>query len=99
MQQRDTTSSSPNATVSAAPVPVCLDDYEHLAKTTPLPARVGIYHAGSGDEHTVRWNREAFARLRLNPRVMVDVSHIDTTTTLFRPDPSPPILLAPFRRT
>src|SRR5438067_72907 len=78
-----------------APKPVCLDDYEALARgRLPHPAWE-FYNAGSGDEVTLRWNREAFSRLRLKPRVMVDVSTIDTCVTLFGQTLPHPILLAP----
>ena len=50
---------------------------------------------GAADELTLRWNREAFDRLRLNPRVLVDVSHIDTRVNLLGTELPFPILLAP----
>ena len=43
----------------------------------------------------MRWNREAFQRLRLESRVMVDVETIDTSTTLLGRALPHPILLAP----
>lgn len=55
----------------AAPaVPVCLADYERLAEQR-LDANAWAYFAGaSADEITMRWNREAFDRIRLMPRVL-----------------------------
>jgi 4-hydroxymandelate oxidase len=50
---------------------------------------------GAGDEITLRANRDAFDRIRLRPRVLVDVSHIDTRVTLFGREYAAPILLAP----
>ena len=38
--------------------------------------------SGAADEHTVRWNREAFDRIRLRPRVLRDVATVDTRVTL-----------------
>ncbi len=84
-------------TSSSTPVtaPVSLDDYEALARARiPLPAWEFL-NAGSGDEVTLRSNRESFARIRLMPRVMVDVSSIDTSITLFGQKLPHPILLAP----
>jgi 4-hydroxymandelate oxidase len=51
--------------------------------------------AGAGDELTVRWNKEAYQRIRLRPRVLVDVSKLDTRVTLFGQEHPFPILLAP----
>jgi 4-hydroxymandelate oxidase len=54
------------------------------------------YNAGgAGDERTVAENRAAFERVRLPPRVLVDVSVIDTRTTLFGMPLRLPVLLAP----
>jgi 4-hydroxymandelate oxidase len=51
--------------------------------------------AGAGDELTVRWNKEAYQRIRLKPRVLVDVTKLDTRVTLFGQEHPFPILLAP----
>lgn len=54
------------------------------------------YIAGAaGDESTMRRNREAFASIRLNPRVLVDASRIDTRIDLLDQKLPFPILLAP----
>ena len=49
----------------------------------------------AGDELTLRWNREAYDKLRINPRVLTDVSKLDTTTTVFGVKLAHPILVAP----
>jgi 4-hydroxymandelate oxidase len=51
--------------------------------------------AGSADEITLRWNREAYDRIRLKPRILVDVSKLDTRVNLFGEELPFPILLAP----
>ena len=51
--------------------------------------------SGAADEHTVRWNREAFDRIRLRPRVLRDVASVDTRVTLLGREHAFPILLAP----
>jgi 4-hydroxymandelate oxidase len=51
--------------------------------------------SGAADEHTLRWNREAFDRIRLRPRVLRDVAIVDTRVTLLGRDLAFPILLAP----
>ena len=51
--------------------------------------------SGAADEHTVRWNREAFDRMRLRPRVLRDVAAVDLRMTLLGREHAFPILLAP----
>jgi 4-hydroxymandelate oxidase len=51
--------------------------------------------AGAGDEHTLRWNEEAYQRIRLKPSVLVDCSNVDPRVILFGQEHSFPILLAP----
>jgi 4-hydroxymandelate oxidase len=50
---------------------------------------------GAGDELTLRDNIEAFNRLRLHPRVLVDVSQLDTRITVLGQALDFPILMAP----
>ena len=50
---------------------------------------------GAADEITLHWNREAYDRIRLKPRILVDVSKLDTRVTLFGQQLEFPILLAP----
>ncbi|HEY0794313.1 MAG TPA: alpha-hydroxy-acid oxidizing protein [Acidisarcina sp.] len=52
-------------------------------------------NAGAADETTVRWNKEAYQRIRLRPRVLVDVTKLDTRVTLFGQEHAFPLLLAP----
>ena len=42
----------------------------------------GYYASGSESESTLRDNETSFKRYRLVPRLMVDVSKVDTTVTL-----------------
>ena len=72
-----------------------LFDYEMLARER-LPHMVYEFVAsGAADEHTLRWNREAYDRIRLQPQAMVDVSTLDTRVSLFGQELPFPILLAP----
>src|SRR5438874_9565019 len=50
---------------------------------------------GAGDEITLRANREAFDHLRLLPRILVDVSKLDTSVEILGQRMPTPILLAP----
>jgi 4-hydroxymandelate oxidase len=74
---------------------ICLADFEPLAKAK-MPAMGWEYvSGGAGDELTVRWNQEAYQRIRLRPRVLVDVSQLDTRVSLFGQEHAFPIILAP----
>ena len=44
---------------------------------------------------TLRENRNAYARLRLVPRILIDVSSVDTKTTVLGAQVSSPICIAP----
>ncbi len=54
-----------------------------------------ILASGVGDEITIRANREAFMRMRLRPRALVDVSRLDTSIRLLGREHALPIVLAP----
>jgi 4-hydroxymandelate oxidase len=72
-----------------------LDDLESKAREV-LPAMVFDYFAGgAGDEWTLRENRRAFDRWVIRPRVLVDVSDPDLTTTVLGRSMPVPIMLAP----
>jgi 4-hydroxymandelate oxidase len=72
-----------------------LDDFEALARGRLSHMAYEFLAAGAGDEETLRWNREAFSRIRLRPRMPEDVSTIDTKVELFGATLPFPILLAP----
>ena len=57
-------------------------DFEVVAKHTMAPAGWDYYSSGADDEITLRENHSAFQRIWLRPRILVDVSVIDTRTTL-----------------
>jgi 4-hydroxymandelate oxidase len=75
--------------------PVCLADFEPLAKAKMQFMAWEYLNAGAADEITVQWNKEAYQRIRLKPHVLVDVSHLDTRVSLFGQEQAFPILLAP----
>lgn len=89
-------SNPPSQAISeAGPEPICLADFEPLAKAKMSAMAWEYVTAGAGDELTVQWNKEAYQRIRLKPRVLVDVSKLDTRVTLFGQEHAFPILLAP----
>src|ERR1700682_2005165 len=73
--------------------PICLSDFEPLAKARMSPMSWEFLNAGAADELTLRWNKEAYQRIRLKPHILVDVSHLDTRVTLFGQEQAFPILL------
>lgn len=77
--------------------PINLFDYEALAQQcmAHIPQTWDFYQGGSGDEVTLRANRTAFERLRLRPRILVDVSNCDLRTSVLGIPVSMPILIAP----
>lgn len=72
-----------------------LDDAERLAEAVVPEDAWGYIAGGSGDERTLRWNREAFSHFRLRPRVLVDVSEVSTGTTVLGDPISLPVVVAP----
>jgi isopentenyl diphosphate isomerase/L-lactate dehydrogenase-like FMN-dependent dehydrogenase len=69
--------------------------YEALARER-LPSAVHDYYAGGAeDELTLRLNRAAFTRWAFRPRVLADVSRVDTSLTLLGSELNLPVLLAP----
>jgi 4-hydroxymandelate oxidase len=72
-----------------------LRDYEAAARDR-LPSGVYDYYVGgAGDEATVRENEAAWSRLRIRPRVLVDVTTRDLCTTVLGRPVAAPILTAP----
>ena len=72
-----------------------IGDLRRIAKRR-LPAGVFDYiDGGAEDERTLVRNSEAFGRIEFRPNVLVDVSAIDTSTTLFGAPASMPVMLAP----
>ena len=72
-----------------------LFDFESAAHTRISHGAWERVSGGAADEFTLRWNREAYDRIRLKPRILVDVSKIDTRVNLFGQELPFPILLAP----
>ncbi|TVU50604.1 hypothetical protein EJB05_01982 [Eragrostis curvula] len=64
-------------------------EYQLIAKM------VYNYASGAEDEWTLKENREAFFRILFRPRILIDVSKIDMTTTVLGFKISMPIMIAP----
>jgi 4-hydroxymandelate oxidase len=72
-----------------------LDDFESLARSRMTAMAYEYVASGSADDLTLAENRQAFSRIKLLPRHLVDVSAIDTSLELFGRRLEFPILFAP----
>jgi isopentenyl diphosphate isomerase/L-lactate dehydrogenase-like FMN-dependent dehydrogenase len=72
-----------------------IEDLRRLA-CRRLPRGVfDFFDGGAEDETTLRANREGFERIRLRPRVLVDVQQPDLSTTILGARAAAPIVIAP----
>lgn len=75
-----------------------IHNIEHLREAAQRVLPRGMFEfvdRGTEDEAGLRHNREAFERIRLKPRVLVDVSRRTTATRLFGQEMPLPIAVAP----
>ena len=72
-----------------------LPDYERAAKRVMSSMAWEYVSEGAADEITLRENHEAYEKIRLMPRALVDVSKLDTRAQLLGRELAFPILLAP----
>ena len=75
--------------------PINLSDYEQLAQVKMEQGAWDYYQGGSDDEVTLRECRAAFQRIKLRPRMLVDISHINMQTTVLGTPVSMPVMVAP----
>ena len=69
--------------------------YEQLAKEHLSQMAFDYYSSGAWDEVTLRDNLAAFARVKLRPKMLVDVSKINLTTQVLGESLQLPLLIAP----
>ena len=74
---------------------VSLREFERLATQAVEPAAFGYIAGGAWDELSLAENDAAWLRYRLRPRVLVDVSRIDPSTTLLGAPAAFPVAIAP----
>jgi L-lactate dehydrogenase (cytochrome) len=72
-----------------------IEDLRRRAKRRLPRALFDFVDGGGEDEWSVRENRAAFERLTFRPRVLVDVSQRDQTTTVLGQTLSSPVVCAP----
>ena len=74
---------------------VSIEDLRCIAKARLPRAIFDFFDGGAEDEVTLRANRAAFERVRLLPRVLVDVSIVDLKTEILGKTSSLPLAIAP----
>ena len=85
-----------SATAAQPPsAPVCVTDFEPIARQKMAHYAYEYVTGAAGDEQTVRWNKEAYQKIRLRPSVMHDVSKLDTSVEFLGQKLEFPIILAP----
>src|SRR3989475_4190530 len=72
-----------------------IEDLRQLARRRLPRAIFDFFDGGAEDEVTLRENRAAFERVRLLPRVLVDVAQGDTRVKLFGVESKLPLAIAP----
>jgi L-lactate dehydrogenase (cytochrome) len=70
-----------------------LNDFEFVARHTMEKVAWGYYSSGSDDEITLRDNHLSYQRILFKPRVMVDVTNIDLSTTMLGTKTSVPFYI------
>src|SRR3954453_20305319 len=74
---------------------VSVEDLRGMARRRLPRAIFDFFDGGAEDEVTLRENRAAFERIRLLPKVLVDVAKVDMTTELFGVQSTLPLAIAP----
>ena len=75
--------------------PVNVNEFQELARQALPKMYYDFFAGGAEDQHTLRENVEAFCRITFQPRILVDVSKIDMSTTILGYKISSPIMIAP----
>jgi (S)-mandelate dehydrogenase len=72
-----------------------VEDLRRMAKRRLPRAIFDFFDGGAEDETTLRENRAAFERVRLLPKVLVNVAQVDTQVEIFGKPSSLPMAIAP----
>eukprot|EP00268_Persea_americana_P035780 TRINITY_DN35267_c0_g1_i1.p1 TRINITY_DN35267_c0_g1~~TRINITY_DN35267_c0_g1_i1.p1 ORF type:complete len:366 (+),score=79.70 TRINITY_DN35267_c0_g1_i1:227-1324(+) len=70
-------------------------EFQELAKKVLPKMYYDYFSGGAEDEHTLRENVEAFRRITFQPRILVDVSNVNLSSTILGYNISAPIIIAP----
>jgi isopentenyl diphosphate isomerase/L-lactate dehydrogenase-like FMN-dependent dehydrogenase len=74
---------------------ITLGDVEELAAARLDPEWREYFVGGAGDERTLRWNLEAFARRTLRQRVLCGIERASTAATVLGQELALPLVVAP----
>jgi (S)-mandelate dehydrogenase len=74
---------------------VNIEDLRRIARRRLPRAIFDFFDGGAEDESTLRENRAAFERVRLLPRVLVDVAEVDTRAQILGKESQLPLAVAP----
>ena len=72
-----------------------IGDFEAAARDQLSKMAYDYYASGANDQVTLRENRAAFERILLSPKMLVDVSRIDLTTSVLGMPLNAPFMIAP----
>ena len=72
-----------------------IEDLRRLARRRLPRAIFDFFDGGAEDEVTLRENRAAFERVRLLPKVLVNVANVDTRVSLFGAEAKLPLAIGP----
>ncbi|KAG9443668.1 hypothetical protein H6P81_015008 [Aristolochia fimbriata] len=75
--------------------PVNVNEFEELAREALPKMNYDYFRGGAEDQYTLKENVAAFQRILFRPRVLVDVSSIDMSTSILGYKLSAPIMIAP----
>src|SRR5918999_571487 len=74
---------------------VNIEDLRELARRRLPRAIFDFFDGGAEDEVTLRENRAAFERVRLLPKVLVNVAQVDTRTDILGKEANLPLAIGP----
>ncbi|KAF2449227.1 FMN-dependent alpha-hydroxy acid dehydrogenase [Karstenula rhodostoma CBS 690.94] len=96
----DVLGSTPNGTLPPLDQIIGLPDFDWAARRKMTPKNYTYYRNGAAGEWSYRNNLEVFQRFRLRPRVLVDITNIESTlpTTILGHNFSAPFFIAPCAR-
>ncbi|XP_058079575.1 peroxisomal (S)-2-hydroxyacid oxidase GLO4-like isoform X2 [Magnolia sinica] len=75
--------------------PVNISEFQELARQALPKMSYDYFSGGAEDEHTLRENVEAFRRITFQPRILIDVSNVDVSSSILGYNVSAPIMVAP----
>ncbi|KAL2933069.1 Peroxisomal [Bienertia sinuspersici] len=75
--------------------PVNVNEFQELARRVLPKMYYDFFAGGAEDEHTLKENVKAFSRISICPRIFIDVSQIDLSTSILGHHISMPVMIAP----